>query len=47
MALCGKMNVPFVLSGDAPKAAAILKQARAAFDRRVPMAFTPDAALIG
>jgi hypothetical protein len=47
MALCGKMNVPLVLSGDHPGAAAILNQARAAFDRRVPMPFTPDAALIG
>ncbi len=47
MALCGKINVPLVLSSDHPGAAAILKQARTAFDRRVPMAFTPDAALIG
>jgi hypothetical protein len=47
MALCKKMNVPLVLSGDYPGGAAILKQARAAFDRRVPVTFTPDAALIG
>jgi hypothetical protein len=47
MALCGEMNVPLVLGGDNPGAAAILKQARTSFDRRVPVAFTPDAVLIG
>lgn len=45
--LCGKMDIPVVLSNDNPVAATILKQARAAFDRRVPVAFTPDASLIG
>jgi hypothetical protein len=47
LALCGKMKVPLVLSVDNPGAAAILKQARAAFDRRIPVSFTPDATLIG
>ena len=47
MALCGKMEIPLVLSNDNPGAAMILKQTRAAFDRRVPVSFTPDAALIG
>ena len=47
MALCGKINVPLVLSGDNPGTAAILKQARASFDRRVTGSFTPDASLVG
>jgi hypothetical protein len=47
MALCGKINVPLVLTGDNPGAAAILKQARASFDRRVTGSFAPDASLIG
>ena len=47
LALCGKMKVPLVSSVDNPGAAAILKQARAAFDRRIPVSFTPDATLIG
>ncbi len=47
MAVCGKMQIPVVLSNDNPGATAILKQARTAFDRRVPGSFTPDAALIG
>ena len=46
-ALCGKMNVP-VLKADAPTAAEeLIAQARAAFDRRDPVAFAPDHALIG
>ncbi|MBA4422080.1 MAG: hypothetical protein C0390_03125 [Syntrophus sp. (in: bacteria)] len=47
MDLCGKMDIPVVLSNDNPLPAVILKQARAAFDRRVPVSFTPDASLIG
>ncbi len=47
MAVCGKMDIPVVLSSDNPAAAVILKQAHAAFDRRVPVSFTPDAGLIG
>ncbi|HBB18157.1 MAG TPA: hypothetical protein DCZ97_14595, partial [Syntrophus sp. (in: bacteria)] len=46
-ALCTKLKVPLVSSVDNPKAAAIIKQARAAFDRRTPASFTPDATLIG
>ena len=46
-ALCGKMNVP-VLKADAASAAEeLFAQARAAFDRRDPVSFTPDQALIG
>ena len=45
-ALCGTMQMPLVLSNDNPGAAAILDQARAAFNRRIPVSFTPDAALI-
>jgi len=41
------MKVPLISSADNPGAAAIFKQARAAFDRRVPVSFTPDATLIG
>lgn len=47
LALCTKMKVPLVSSADYPGAAAIIKQARAAFDRRIPVSFTPDATLIG
>ena len=41
------MNVPVVSSGKNAGAAEILKRARNAFDRRIPSAFTPDAALVG
>jgi hypothetical protein len=47
MSLCEKIHVPLVLSGEKPGAAAILRQARASFDRRVTGSFTPDASLIG
>jgi hypothetical protein len=47
LALCTKMNVPLVSSVDTSGAAAIVKQARAAFDRRIPVSFAPDATLIG
>jgi hypothetical protein len=47
MALCGKMNIPLLLSDSNPGAAEILKQARTASDRRVTGSFNPDAALIG
>jgi hypothetical protein len=47
LALCGKMKVPLVSSIGNPGAAAILKQARAAFDSRIPVSFIPDATLIG
>ena len=47
IAVCGKLDTPVILSKDNPGAAAILKQARAAFDRRTPGSFTPDAGLIG
>jgi hypothetical protein len=47
LALCTKMNVPLVSSVDTSGAAAIIKQARAAFDRRIPASFAPDATLIG
>jgi carbon-monoxide dehydrogenase catalytic subunit len=46
-ALCAQMNVPVCRSTDNPAAAAVLKQARAAFDRRVPCSFSPDQVLIG
>lgn len=45
--LCAKLTIPVVSSADNPGAAAVLKQARAAFDRRCPGSFTADAALIG
>ncbi len=47
LTLCAKMAIPLVSSADNPGAAAIIKQARAAFDRRMPVSFTPDAAMIG
>jgi hypothetical protein len=47
LALCGKMNVPVVPSGTNAGAAEILKRARNAFDRRIPSAFAPDAAMVG
>jgi hypothetical protein len=46
-ALCGKMNVPVLKSDATPAAEELVAQARAAFDRRDPVAFTPDQALIG
>jgi hypothetical protein len=46
-ALCARMNVPVLSSSDNPAAAAVLKQARAAFEGRGPSSFSPDAALIG
>ena len=47
LALCGKMSVPIVFSEKGVGAAEIVKLARNAFDRRIPGAFTPDAALVG
>jgi len=47
LALCGKTNVPVVSSGKSAGVAEILKRARDAFDRRIPSAFAPDAALVG
>ena len=47
LVLCGKINVPVVSSGKNTGAAEILNLARNAFDRRIPSAFAPDAALIG
>ncbi len=46
-ALCARMKVPVLMSSDNPAAAAVLKQARAAFEGRGPSSFSPDAALIG
>jgi hypothetical protein len=47
LTLCANLTIPVVSSAGHPGAAAVLKQARAAFDRRTPASFTPDAALIG
>jgi hypothetical protein len=47
LALCTKLKVPLVSSVDGPRAAAIVKQARAVFNRRIPLSFSPDASLIG
>ena len=48
MALCGKMNdSPRFERRRIPGRQRFFKQARDAFDRRVPIPFTPDAALIG
>jgi hypothetical protein len=47
LALCGKIKVPLMFSVDHPEVAAVLQQARAAFDRRVSTSFAPDASLIG
>lgn len=46
-ALCGKINVPVLKADAAPAAEELIAQARAAFDRRDPVSFTPDQALIG
>jgi hypothetical protein len=46
-ALCAGMKVSVLMSSDNPVAVAVLKQARAAFDSRVPSTFSPDAGLIG
>jgi hypothetical protein len=46
-ALCARMKVPVALSSASPAAAAVIQQARAAFDGRVSSSFSPDAALIG
>jgi len=45
--LCRQMGIPVALSSDNPKASAILKQARATFDRRIPASLALDAALVG
>jgi anaerobic carbon-monoxide dehydrogenase catalytic subunit len=47
LALAGTMKIPILFSADNPSAAAVLKEGRAAFDRRVPSSFSPDPALIG
>ncbi len=47
LAFCMKMKIPLISSVDNPGAAAIIQEARAAFDRRIPVSFTPDATLIG
>jgi len=46
-ALCARMKIPVLMSSDNAVAAAVLKQAWAAFDGRVSSSFSPDAALIG
>ncbi len=42
-ALCARMKVPVLMSSGNPAAAAVLKQARAAFEGRGPSSFSPDA----
>jgi len=46
LALCGKMKLSVISPANNAGTAEILKRARDAFDRRIPDAFTPDAALI-
>jgi hypothetical protein len=46
-ALCTRMNLPVVCADGNVSAACILQKARDAFNRRTPVAFIPDASLIG
>jgi len=45
-ALCGKLNIPVLAADRITDAEAVFTQARLAFDRRDPVSFAPDAALI-
>ena len=47
MALCGTLKIPVVQTADRPEAAAVLAQARTAFEGRGSSSFAPDASLIG
>jgi len=46
VSLCRKMNISVLFSADNPVAAAVLTQARTAFDHRAPVSFAPNASLV-
>lgn len=46
-ALCIRMDIPVAAGADQPKAAALIEQARAAFNRPGSASFAPEASLIG